>query len=271
VQVDCADRSVHRADNPLPPRNGNSFPGGSIMVRHPIAASALALASVLAAPAAAQAANVQLNPQNPVIELNVTEEVRSAPDIAVFSTGVQTSAPTASEALRRNSAEMAKVVARLKALGVKPADIQTSGISLGAEYDFSDGQQRFKGYQASNSVSVTARDIAKLGELLDALVAAGATNINGPSFMLENDSAVISTARQRALQRATAQARSYAQAAGYSDVRLLVVSEGLMGRGPVPMMAKVAMADAVAAPAPPVEGGQVGSTVSLGLTFEMVR
>ena len=229
-------------------------------------------AMLAAVPFTAQAASVEITPQNPVVELNINEEVRSAPDVATFGTGVQTRAPTASEALRLNSAEMEKVVARLKALGVKAEDIQTSGINLNAEYDYRDNTQVFRGYQASNQVNVKVRDIARLGRMLDALVSAGATNVYGPNFMLEDDSAAVATARERALKRGMMQARSYARAAGYSDVRLLVVNEGMSGRGPVPME-RFAMADMAvkAAPAPPVEGGQVGTTVSLGLTFEMTR
>lgn len=125
----------------------------------------------------AMATQVNITASNPVIDLTVTETVETRPDIATFSTGVQTMAPTASEAVRANNVQMASVVARLKKLGIAERDIQTTQINLNQQFDYRDGKQVFMGYQASNMVNAKLRDLKKLGAFLDALAVDGATNL----------------------------------------------------------------------------------------------
>lgn len=232
-----------------------------------------AAAFALAIPGAVQAAEIHIEAKNPVVELSVTEMVESAPDTVTFSTGVENSAPTASAALRANSAQVAKVINQLKSLGIAEKDIQTSGISLSPEYEYIQATQRnrFKGYRVSNQVSVKMRDIEKLGTILDQVVASGATNINGPYFSIDDDSDVKKAARAAALANGKAQAESYARAAGFGSVRLLSVSEGLVGQ-PMPYMkaGNRMMAEAADASVP-VQPGQVGTSVVLNLQYEMVR
>jgi uncharacterized protein len=232
-----------------------------------------AAAVVAFAPIAAPAAEIQIEAKNPVVELSVSEVIESAPDTATFSTGVETSAPTASAALRQNSAEVAKVIAQLQKLGIAERDIQTSGINLNAEYEYIQATQtnRFKGYRVSNQVQVKIRDIAKLGSIMDSVVVSGATNINGPWFSINDDGSVKAAARARALANGKAQAESYAKASAYSSVRLLSVAEGISGRspGPQPMMKQAF--DAVESSSVPIAPGQIGTAVVLSLQYEMVR
>jgi len=219
----------------------------------------------------AQAANVEIVAQNPVIELSVSEQVDSAPDTATFSTGVETKAKTASQALSENSAQARKVVERLKALGIAEKDIQTTGINLRADYDYDQEsrENRFVGYVVSNQVSATLHDISsKLGKILDAVVSSGATNLNGPSFSISDDSKMKDVARERALASAKSRAMSYARSEGYTGVRVLSISEGMSNQSEAPMMR---MKDEVAASSAPVEPGQVGTVVSLNITYEMTR
>ena len=233
-----------------------------------------AMVAMAAAPlaSAATAAEVQIAVTGPVVELNVYETVELAPDMATISAGVTSEANTAVEALRANSAEMRRVVDRIKALGIAEKDIQTSGINLSPRYDYDRGNQQpvFRGYQVSNRVSVKLREIEETGKVLDALVAAGATDIGGPSFSVQDDTAARETARKRAMERAQQQARSYAAMAGFGDIRLLEISEALMGYNPAPMpqMRELA-ADSVAA-APPVEPGMVSTGISISVKYEMV-
>jgi uncharacterized protein YggE len=236
----------------------------------PLAAAAATIAVACSAMPAA-AAEVQVTSQGPIVELSVTETVKARPDIADVSAGVTTQAPTAVAALAANAKAMDAVVARIKALGIPADDIQTTGVNLGAQYDYDQTQQRqmFRGYQASNRVSVTLRKVADTGRVLDALVAAGATDIGGPSFSIDDDSASRAQARKAAFAKAQAQAGEYARWAGYSGVRLLSVNEGVAPGRPMPMMmeARAASADKVT----PVEPGLVGTSVTLSVTFEMTR
>ena len=132
---------------------------------------ALPMLAAAAVAIPAQAAEVQIQAQGPVVELSVAETVKAKPDIVDVSAGVTTEAPTAVEAMRLNAERMDSVIARIKALGIDEDDIQTVGINLGAQYDYDQARQRqvFRGYQASNRVSVTLREVSRAGAVLDAL------------------------------------------------------------------------------------------------------
>lgn len=238
---------------------------------------ALMALGTAALPVAALAqTSVTVAEKAPIVTLNVTETVEAAPDIAVVGTGVQTRAPTASQAMRDNAVKMDKMIAALAKAGIPKKDIQTSGINLSAQYDYSnrDGQPsgpRFIGYEASNQVSVKLRDIRKVGSLLDTMVDAGATNVSGPSFSIDDPTPMIAQARATALKTAAAQADYYAQTTGYRTARLVSLSESSSGGNPpMPMMVRAQFKDSAAAPTP-VEPGQVGSSVTLTVQYALER
>jgi uncharacterized protein YggE len=228
----------------------------------------LLAASALAAPAAAE---VQVTTAGPVVALTVQESVEAEPDIVTVGAGVTTQSRTAVEAMRLNAAEMTKVIDRIKALGIAARDIQTTGINLGAQYDYNQQTQRqvFRGYQASNRVSVKLRQIDRTGEVLDALVAAGATDLSGPDWSIDDDSAARAQARRQALATASAQALEYARAAGYSDIRLLEVNETIAPSRPMPMFVREVAEQAAAAT--PVQPGMVQASVTVTVSYEMTR
>ncbi len=223
--------------------------------------------SALGAPA--MAAEVQIAATGPVVELTVTEAVEAEPDIVEVGAGVSTLAPTAVEAMRQNSTQMQAVVNRLKQLRVPEKDIQTVGISLGAQYDYDQEtrQQVFRGYQASNRVNVKLHDIQRTGEVLDALVAAGATDLSGPSWSVDDDTAARSQARSAAMETARARAAEYARMAGYADVRLLEISETFSQPRGMPMYRSAVVQDAAAAR--PVQPGLVETSVTVTVKYEL--
>lgn len=233
---------------------------------------ALPLLAATAIALPASAASVQIQSTGPVIELSVTETVKGRPDIANVGAGVTSEAQTAVEAMRINAREMRSVIDRIKALGIDEDDIQTTGVNLNARYDYDRQRQQqvFRGYQASNRVSVILRDVDRVGEVLDALVAAGATNINGPSFSIDDDSAAKQQARQAALKRVEEMARDYASWSGYSGVRLLQLREGVVRGRPQPVI-QMRAAAMDAAESTPVEPGLVGTAVTLMVTYEMTQ
>jgi uncharacterized protein YggE len=222
-------------------------------------------------PCWAHAAEIQIAVQNPVVELSVEQVVHADPDTARIGAGVTTRAATASEAMRQNAQAMERVVARIVALGIARKDIQTSNFSLSPQYQYTrDGEPpRFLGYDASNQVSINLRDLSRIGPTLDALVAAGATNLQGPHFALDRDEQARASARRGAFEQGQRQATELARIAGYGGVRLLEVSEGTTGyRVAVgAVRGKLAVQDV----ATPIELGQVGVTVHLTLKYEMTR
>ena len=172
------------------------------------------------APAAAQT-------QAPrVITMGGHGEVRATPDTAMLSAGVSTNAPTAAAALSANNNRMQAVMAAIKKLGVSDKDIRTSNFSVSPQYANSNNEApRITGYQASNQVEVRLEDVNKLGAALDALVAAGANQMHGVSFLIRDDAALLSQARTAAVAEARAKAETFAKAAGVSLGAILSISE----------------------------------------------
>lgn len=238
------------------------------MNRH---ALVLLASAALASPAAA--AEIQIQATGPVVELSVSETVDSKPDIATVYAGVSTRAQTAVEAMQQNAKQMAAVVAKIKALGVAEDDIQTSGINLSPQYDYNQATQSqvFRGYVASNRVSVKLRKVDQAGKALDALVVAGANDIGGPDFSVDDDTAYRAEARRNALERAKNQATEYARLSGYTGVRLLEINESVSGRQPPMPVLRAYNAVAAEAASTPVQPGLVGTVVNVTVKYELTR
>lgn len=237
---------------------------------------ALLTLAAMALPVAAFAqTNVTIAETAPVVTLNVTESVEASPDIATVGTGVQSRAQTAQQAMQDNAAKTTRLIDALAKAGIAKKDIQTSGINLSAQYDYSDRANqpagpRFIGYEASNQLTVKLRDVKRVGTLLDAMVQAGATNLNGPTFTIDDPSPLIVQARGQALRTAKAQADYYAQAAGFRSARLVSISESNSGGTP-PMPIAVTAQRFKADAATPVEPGQVSASVTLTVQYALEK
>jgi uncharacterized protein len=238
-------------------------------MRKLIVAALLATSGMMAS--SAMATEVHITTANPVIDLTISETVETPPDIATFSTGVQTMAATASAAVRANNMQMASVIARLKALGIADRDIQTTQINLNQQFDYRDGQQIFKGYQASNMVNAKLSDLRKLGAFLDALAVDGATSFNGPTFGVDDESSFREAARDKVWTSAIARAQSLARKAGYNDVRVLRVEENDQGQGYMSAPMAVRSMNAAVDKITPIAPGELSVAASMSFTFEMVK
>lgn len=234
-------------------------------------AAALALGVTATMIASAQTAPMMAPSDGTLLSVSAQAEAKRVPDIATVSTGVVTQAADANGAMRANAEQMAKVIAAIKAAGVAERDIQTSGINLGPQYHYApDKPPVITGYQATNTVTITARDIGKLGKLLDALVATGANQVYGPNFDVDDKESAYDEARRNAIKTAQQRAEMYAKTLGMRVRRIVSISEGGgMGRpGPIPMMA---MARAEKAADTQVEPGETTLSVNLDVVFELGR
>jgi uncharacterized protein YggE len=173
--------------------------------------------------------------------------------------------------MRQNAEQMAKVMEAIKAAGVSDKDIQTSGISLNPQYRYVENEApKITGYQASNTVNLKVRDIAKLGKVLDALAAQGSNQINGPSFEIDQPEPVYDEARLAALKKAQARAETYAKSLGLKVRRIVSISEGGGNNfRPVPMMAMAKNMDRAESTA--VSPGETTLSVNLDVVFELGR
>jgi uncharacterized protein len=180
-----------------------------------------------------------------LLEVVAEGEATRVPDIATIRAGVVTQAQTAAAALAANATQMKSVIAALKAAGVADRDVQTANISLNPQYRYAENQPPvITGYQASNTVSVKFRDIARSGNILDALVKQGANQIDGPNLSIDQIEAAQDEARTDAVKRARARADLYARALGMRVERLVSLSEGNDGGMPGPMPMMMARAEA---------------------------
>lgn len=244
-----------------------------VPLRSLLLASALALGCTTMTACAQNATpTLATSSDGTLLSVSAQAEASRVPDVASLSTGVVSQAADANAALRANAEQMGKVMAAIKAAGIAEKDIQTSGINVNPQYKYADNQPpTITGYQASNTVSIKVREIGKLGKVLDALVASGANQVNGPSFEIDEPEAVYDEARRAALDKAQKRAGMYAKSLDMKVKRIVSISEGggFQPPRPVMMMAKAEAYDSAASS--PVSPGETTLTANLDVVFELAR
>lgn len=221
-----------------------------------------------AAPAAAGADSLL---RGATFNLSAYGETRIAPDMATIGLGVVTDGKTAAEALAANGARMSAVLAALRKAGIADRDIQTSNLNVAPQYRYVQDQAPvLTGYQVSNQVTVTVRDLKRLGPAVDATVGAGANQVNGISFGLADPLAAENAAREAAVKALGAKADLYARATGHRLVRLVSLSEGggYAVPPPMPMMAMAARAKDMGTP---MSGGELTVRIDVSAVYEAAR
>lgn len=246
---------------------------------------ALSLGLALASSASALAQEGEPGTVNPAtastqlrtIRVTGTGEARARPDQATASFTVLRSADTARNALDAANAAMAKVTAGLREGGAEDRDLQTSGFSISPQYRYdqnqTDGAQKppeIVGYEVRNTLTVTIRDVARVGEILDKAVSLGVNQGGEISFGLSDPKKIRDEARRDAVADARATASLYADAAGVAlgPVRD-ITGAGLTIPPPVPMVRSMKMMAADAAPSVPVEAGENTYTTSVTMVFDI--
>jgi uncharacterized protein YggE len=231
--------------------------------------AALVGASVLPRAAEAQQASITQTIAGTRLDITATGDVTRVPDIAIISAGVQTRSATAKGALQDAANRMARVRAALARAGVADRDIQTTDVNLNPDYVYGNNKApRLTGYNASNQLSVRFRDIAKAGDILDALVAEGANSINGPTLTIDKPEAALDEARSRAIAAGRARADLYARSLGMRVVRVVAVSENGGSYTPPPMRPMMMRAEAADA-STQIDPGEQKLEVSVAMTFEL--
>ena len=216
---------------------------------------------------------VMANPAPSVRTLNVSGsgQVYLTPDIAYINIGVHTEKPAAADAVAENKDQTQKVIDSLKGAGVDPKDISTTNFSIWSNTQYSpDGQPTGTTYVVDNTVSVTVRDLASLGDLLDSAVASGANNINSIQFDVADKTAALKEARAQAVKVAETQAQELADAAGVKlgDIQTISFNDTL----PVPYsntFGKGGGGAVAEAAAVPIQPGQLTLTATVNVTYEI--
>ena len=202
-----------------------------------------------------------------VLDVSAQGRVARVPDVATIRAGVVSQAPTAAAALADQASRMSRVLAALRSAGVQPRDIATANVGLSPQYRYAENQPpQITGYQATNTVAIRFRDIGKAGSILDALVAAGANQIDGPELAIDRPEAALDEARLEAVKTARARADLYARAAGLRVRRIVSIAEaGVDAGSPRPPMvyARAASMDAKTE----VAAGERDLTVTVQVRF----
>jgi uncharacterized protein YggE len=227
----------------------------------------MAIALVLSACAPAASQNTR------TLSVSGSGEALLAPDIAYIYVGVHTENTAAAQAVEENTSQTEALIQAIQEFGIDPKDIRTTNFSIYPmdRFDPSTGlPSGEKVYAVDNTVYVTVRDLAGLGDLLDTAVQAGANNINSVQFDVAEKDEALQEARADAVADARAQAEALAQAAGLSLGEIQSIS--FFDAQPYPLFdgkGGGGMAAEQAAASIPIQPGQLTFTVNVSVTYEL--
>jgi len=204
----------------------------------------------------------------PSVSVSGEATISVAPDRAEVTAGVTSQGKTARQASQANNKAMNDVMAALKGAGIAAKDLQTSQLSLQPLFETrssSSARQQIIGYRATNRVTIALHDIGKVADAIDALVGAGANDIDGVSFSVSETSKLLDDARSKAMADAHRKAEIYARAAGMTLGFPLSISEG----GAMPPVIFHKMAVRASAEPTPVAPGEQTLRVNVNVTYEL--
>jgi uncharacterized protein len=242
-----------------------------VLTRIPVASAKVAGPTPVTVSSAQGAATGTGAVENGGISVTGQGKVKAKPDVAYINLGVSSTGETAKAAMDENSAAMNSVVAKLAALGIDKKDMRTGNISLSPQTQTprtgETGTPKIVGYWANNSLTVTMNDIAKVGEVLDAAVTAGANTAGGVRFEVKDTSKLQTEALNAALKDARAQADVVAAGLGLKvkGVQSATV-DSTGGSGPI-YVTMAAAPKGMGAADTPVEPGEMTISAVVRVTF----
>lgn len=203
-----------------------------------------------------------------VITVQGEGQVSVVPDMAQVSIGVETRAANAAEAMAGTSEKMAALMAVATEAGVEARDQQTSNLNLHTDLrHMNNGQPpQVMGYVATNMLTIRLRDLDSAPQILDQLVSAGANQLHGVQFTVQDPKPHLDEARQLAVADALAKAALYAQAAGVETGDVLRIEEPQSSDGGVYGLARMEM---VASAGVPMSAGEQNISASINLVIEI--
>ena len=229
-------------------------------------------AAMIATAAMAGAATAQADDKHPrTITINATGSVEAEPDYATISLGVLTEAEKAGKAVADNATAMSRVIEAFKKAGIPAKDIATEQYAINpiyANYKSASGGQtnRIDGFRVTNSATVTARDVTRIGELIDLAAENGANQFTDISFRVSGLDEKLDAARRDAMSNAIRRGKLYAEAAGVELGKVMTISEHVHGIAPQPQYRS---REASMAASTPIEPGQQRLSVSVSVVWEL--
>lgn len=196
------------------------------------------------------------------------------PDIAVANIGVQVANEDVQAASSEAQEIMNAVLAAIQEQGVAEEDIQTSGFSIFADFGPvgpTGEQPQTPLYRVTNNVNATVRDLEQVAAVLDAAIGAGANNIFGVTFSIDDPSAAASAARAEAIEQAGAKAQELAELTGLQLGNVLRVSEIIGSQGGFYSSSNLSVASQVGlgGGGGPIAPGQLNVNVQLEVIYSV--
>ncbi len=194
--------------------------------------------------------------------------VMGAPDTVTVQLGVQTTASTATAALSENNARVTALIASLKHHGVKPKDMQTSGLNL---YENTNSAGQVTGFTVENDLTVTLHHLKQAGGAIDAAANAVGNGIqlNGVTLSISNDSRELAAARAKAMHNARTAAAQLTAAGGTHVGGVVKIVDEENSNSYVYPIFGTASADAAALKSVPIQGGTQAVSVKVKVIFAL--
>lgn len=204
------------------------------------------------------------------LQVSGTAVVTASPDIAYITLGVETQDPSAEKAAQDNANIMARVMAALRDLGLTEKEVSTSGYNIYGSTQVinrgSDREETVTTYYVQNRINITTQDLDNLGEIIDRAVKAGANQVQGIRFDVQDKQALQLEALRLAVRQGRAKAEAMAEAAGLVLGDLLTMNESYSTYAPM-VTAVAYRADAAVGTAINPGDVEVSATVQMKFAF----
>ena len=197
-------------------------------------------------------------------------KVTGKPTLAQVDVGLYSEGADVPAVQQDNAKKVNAIIDAMKGLGIADADLQTNNYNIYPRYDYTNGAQKVIGYAVSQNLGVRVRDLSKVGVVLTQVTQAGANQVNGVNFTIDDPTELKQEARKKALDDARKKAQELADALGVKVVRVVTFSESSVTPGPVPYNYRGLSATASAAPAAPdIQPGVLDLSSTISVTFEI--
>ncbi|UWY27755.1 SIMPL domain-containing protein [Flavobacterium sp. TR2] len=193
--------------------------------------------------------------QVPLINVNGEGKVKVAPDQVCISASVETKGNNAKDVKKQNDEKVDAVLKFIKKMNIPTADFKTKQVALNPQYDY---EKKKTSYNATQTVEIVVKDLAKYDELMEGLVQQGINRIDRVSFESSKLAQYESEARKLAMKDAKTKAEEYVSVLGQKVGKAFTISDNSQVYRPQPMYAAMRMKEADAM------GGASNETLAVG-------
>jgi uncharacterized protein YggE len=215
-----------------------------------------------------------------MITVSGTGDIYATPDLAVIDFSVVSEAKTVAEAMTDNTNKINAIINAVKNQGVEDKDLKTTNFNISPRYEWQyqeiclvppcpSGTRVLVGYDVTQTLEVKIRDLTKTGGIIQQATAAGANQAGDLQFTFDNQDALLSQAREQAIQEAKSKAKDLASQLGVKLVRIANFSEGSVTPFSPTYLKGEAVGMGGAAPVPQIETGQNKVSVTVSITYEI--